>query len=185
MNNVHQFIDEALPSKHYVLNTSKSTCCHLQNMVSWYKAYAIMSYRAIYHFKFTHSHICSATRELRSDRESQFYTATNPGKQCLKPSCPTKSSVCFSPRVLTSLAQRVNISLEKNSWNSIWHVQASRFSTFLPTFPSHFPRFSTDHRGFGCHGHHIAMTHGRVGSPQCGDAWTAAWPTGTRHTAIE
>ena len=157
--------------------------------------YAIMSYRAIYHFKFTHLHIRSATRELQSDRESQFYTATNPGKQCLKPSCPTKSSVCFSLRVLTSLAQRVNISLlisivhdskKKNSWNSIWHVQASRFSTFLPTFPSHFPRFSPRspwlRMPWPCH----AMTHGRVGSPQCGDAWTAAWPTGTRwHTAIE
>ena len=105
-----------------------------------------MSYRAIYHFKLTHLHMRSATRELQSDRGSQFYTATNPGKQCLKPSCPTKSSVCFSLRVLTSLAQRVNISLlisivhdskKKKSWNSIWHFQA-----FLPAFPSHVPRFS-------------------------------------------
>lgn len=193
MNNVHQFIDEALPSKHYVLNALNITCCHLQNMVvSWYKAYSmLMSYRAIYHFKFTHLHIRSATRELQSDRESQFYTATNPGKQCLKPSCPTKSSVCFSLRVLTSLAQRVNISLlisiVHDSKKKIAEIQYDiskhhAFQHSCPLSPLISQGFPPDHRGFGCHGHAIAMIHGRVGSPQCGDAWTAAWPTGTRCT---
>ena len=142
-----------------------------------------MSYRAIYHFKLTHLHMRSATRELQSDRRSQFYTATNPGKQCLKPSCPTKSSVCFSLRVLTSLAQRVNISLlisivhdskKKNSWNSM--TFPSILARFPLSCPKVFPQITVVSDAMAMP---IAMTHGRVGSPQCGDAWTAAWPTGS------
>lgn len=116
-----------------------------------------MSYRAIYHFKLTHLHMRSATRELRSDRGSQFYTATNPGKQCLKPSCPTKSSVCFSLRVLTSLAQRVNISLlisiVHDSKKKKAEIQYDISKHSCPLSPLMSQGFPPDHRGFGCHGH--------------------------------